>query len=195
MGILLLLALHFLGFGSSTNGGRTEIYVRSGSTWKHQATLTQNVDSSEEGCSVSLSTDGNTLAAGAQNAYHGTGVTLVYVRSNSTWKRQAFLTQFRANSHEGSAIKLSTDGNALVVGAPGFNNNTGIIYIYTRSQAQWEYQDSLTQGLTNSTEGAAIALSPQTLAVGAPYFNNTIGATFIYVNKRSQKKMDYIGVT
>ena len=49
--------------------GATQIYIRSGTIWTHQATLTQNGrDFSYEGWSIALTPDGSTLAAGSMIA-------------------------------------------------------------------------------------------------------------------------------
>ncbi len=49
-------------FNHYADAGATQIYVRSGSVWKYQATLTQSEAGSKEGSSVALAAEGNMLA-------------------------------------------------------------------------------------------------------------------------------------
>lgn len=78
-----LLAVGAFNFtGSIGNCGATQIYVRSGESWKHETTLTANALSSNEGYSVALSTgleDGKALlAAGAPLYADSEGVIFLY---------------------------------------------------------------------------------------------------------------------
>lgn len=160
--------------------GVTIIYTGSGATWQLQTTLTQGEKSSWEGSSVSLSADGNTLAASAPYFGGFSGATQIYTRSGATWKYQATLTHGDESSWEGFSVSLSADGNTLAAGAP-YSRVGGQIQIYTRSANTWTWQQTLTQSLPHTHEGYSVALSADgnTLAAGAPYAG-VGGETHIY---------------
>ena len=75
--------------GADANGvadqGAVSVFTRSGGAWKQQQTLSavDGAAKSNFGSSVSLSSDGNTLAVGGPNA--GKGSVLVFTRANGTW--------------------------------------------------------------------------------------------------------------
>ena len=96
------------------------------------------------GVTVSLSTDGNTLAVGAvgegsnatgingdqsDNSAGSSGAAYVFVRSGTSWSQQAYIKASNtANADQfGISLSLSGDGNTLAVGANAEDSNaTGI---------------------------------------------------------------------
>lgn len=70
---------------SVADQGTVSVFARSGGAWKQQQTLsaTNGEAKSNFGSSVSLSSDGNTLAVGGPNA--GKGSVLVFTRANGAW--------------------------------------------------------------------------------------------------------------
>ncbi len=69
--------------------GATKIYTKHANTWYPKASLSMQIANSNEGSSVSLSANGNTLAVGAPGA-NGTsiGQTHIYVRSGTQYRYQ-----------------------------------------------------------------------------------------------------------
>jgi hypothetical protein len=166
--------------------GQTQIYVRSGTTWSLQATLSQQIEKSEEGYSVSLSADGNTLAVSAPTQ----GTVYIYTRSGITWSYQATLSETQANSFYGRSVCLAADGNTLAVGAPYYQTESaydvGLTLMYVKSGTKWLLLTSLSQEITEAQEGWSVALSADgtMLAAGTPYYSYSnslnVGGTQIY---------------
>jgi len=71
--------------GSVSDKGSASVFVRKGTEWSAQQVLVDDngVAKANFGSSVSLSSDGNTLAVGGPNA--GKGSVVVFTRSNGTW--------------------------------------------------------------------------------------------------------------
>lgn len=71
--------------GANVDQGSVSVFARTGTAWKEQQviTLDNGAASGNFGWSVSLSTDGNTLAAGGPN--QGAGRAAVFTRSGGTW--------------------------------------------------------------------------------------------------------------
>jgi hypothetical protein len=71
--------------GSVSNKGSASVFVRKGTEWSAQQVLVDDNGAAKAnfGSSVSLSSDGNTLAVGGPNA--GKGSVVVFTRSNGTW--------------------------------------------------------------------------------------------------------------
>jgi len=157
---------------SANNAGAVYIYTSNGSTWSQQAyikaTNTEAVDLF--GYSVSLATDGETLAVGAHgesssttginstpdNAAIAAGAVYIYSRSGITWSQQAYIKASNTDADDrfGISVALSGEGASLAVGAyqeksttTGINstpNNdasqAGAVYIYSRSGITWSQE-------------------------------------------------------
>lgn len=123
--------------GSAAEAGAVYVFTRGGSRWVQQAYVkASNTGAGDRfGSSVALSSDGNTLAAGARNEASaatgvngnetdntaaGAGAAYVFTRSGSTWTQQAYVKPSNIGASDGFAasLALSSDGNTLVAGAP-----------------------------------------------------------------------------
>lgn len=131
---------------STADSGAVYVFVNSGSSWVQQAYLkASNTFAGDNfGESVSLSSDGSTLAVGAPfedssattiNGSQTTrtasdaGAVYVFTRSGGAWTQQAYVkpTNAYAASYFGWSIALSDDGSTLASGAPGeSNSNAGV---------------------------------------------------------------------
>ena len=134
----------FTGLNSYT--GAVYVFTRSGASWSQQAYLkASNTDNGDVfGSSVSLSSDGNTLAISAtgedsnatgvdgdqtDNSAAASGATYVFVHSGTSWSQQAYIKASNAGVSDGfgSSVSLGEDGNTLAIGATSEDSNaTGI---------------------------------------------------------------------
>ena len=127
------------------------IYTRSGSTWTQEAVMTSDgtVSNGVFGESVALSADGATLLVSERTAHNSQGAVNVYVRSGTTWSRQAKLIKIDTETGDdfGYSIALSGDGNTALVGAYASDRgglvNSGVCYVFTRSGVTWSQQAEL----------------------------------------------------
>ena len=134
----------FTGLNSYT--GAVYVFTRSGTSWSQQAYIKASNTDDEDffGSSVSLSSDGNTLAIGAtgedsnatgvdgdqtDNSAAASGATYVFVRSGTSWSQQAYIkaSNTEAGDAFGRSLSLGEDGTTLAVGADGEDSDaTGI---------------------------------------------------------------------
>jgi hypothetical protein len=164
------------------NIGATFIYIRSGTTWSYQSLLTQQIVAAYEGSSVALSADGTILAAAAPGEPGVFGATQIYTLIEGQWVHQATLSQINQLNRGCQSVSLSADGTTLAASNYGYNNNTGITFIYTLSGSTWSQQTTLSQNSVGSFEGTSVSLSADgnTVAVGATNLNGYMGGTQIY---------------
>src|SRR6058998_922974 len=120
------------------SSGAVYVFVRSGNTWTQQAFIKSSNPGKEDwfGSRLTLSGDGNTLAAGAQVENGGskgingdqkdqsaedTGAVYFFTRSGTTWIQTAYVKASNADPYDefGSAMALSKDGKLMAVGARG----------------------------------------------------------------------------
>jgi hypothetical protein len=119
------------------DSGAVYVFTRSGTTWVQQAYVkASNTGAIDQfGFSVSLGSDGNTLAVGAvledskgtgvngldqdDDTLSGSGAVYVFTRSGTTWSQQAYVkaSNTGASDQFGISVSLSSDGNTLAVGA------------------------------------------------------------------------------
>merc|ERR1712151_933419 len=131
------------------------------------------------GRSVSLSSDGMTVAVGSTYG------------SNTNGKRSGHARVFRLNDgrwvqvgntmngevvgdYFGRSISLSTDGSILAVGAP-YHNSSGRVQVFKINQAQWSQIGKSLDGEAEADWfGTKVSLSADgaTVAVGGPGNNN-----------------------
>lgn len=142
----------------TASAGTAYVYVRTGSNWAQQASVTaSNAQRNDSfGASLALSGDGNTLAVGAYgeassdtgingnggpvstDAYYGfQGAAYIFKRAGGTWTQTTHIKptntaegdKYRYYGYFGLALALSSNGNTLAVGAPGKTRWDGASYV------------------------------------------------------------------
>ena len=177
------------GPNDNSGQGANWIFTRSGTNWSEQAKLvgTSNTGAANQGQSVSLSADGNTVMAGGFNDNSGIGAAWVWTRSGSNWSEQAKLigTGNTGASNQGKSVSLTADGNTAMVGGPNDNSGQGANWIFTRSGSTWTQQGSKLVGTGNTDaakQGQSVSLSADgnTSIFGGHFDNNYQGATWVF---------------
>lgn len=179
---------------AASNAGAAYVFSRTGVSWIQQAYVkASNPDSGDHfGTSLALSSDGNTLAAGADaenggaggiggdesdNSAANAGAVYVFARAGTNWSQQAYVKASTpsANDTFGVGLSISHDGNRLGVGAPGQDAtalDSGAAYLFARNGSSWSEIAMLKAPIPGSDDdfGRSIAISGdgETLAVGAP---------------------------
>lgn len=172
------------------NSGAAYVFRRNNDTWSQQEYLKPNDtgDGDFFGWSVSVSSDGETLAVGAMmEDGSGTGVNsasnddainsgavYVFVHSNNTWSQDAYVKASNAGYEDrfGFAVSLSADGRNLAVGAifedsvatmAGAANegaaDSGAVYIFVRTSGSEWSQQAFVNSSNISNFGHAVSLS------------------------------------
>ena len=149
-----------------------------------------NIGSANQGHSVALSADGNTLVEGGYTDNSGAGAVWVFTRgSNGTWSQQGQKlvgTDATGAARQGSSVALSADGNTLVEGGYGDNSYIGATWVFTRgSDGTWSQQGQKLVG-TSATgaaqQGISVALSADgnALVEGGEADNGGAGAVWVF---------------
>lgn len=148
---------------------------------------TNNIGSSEQGYSVSLSADASTLAVGAPQDNDGIGCVYIFVESGGIWIQQAQLIglNYIGTPGQGNCVALNQDGNTLAFGGSNDNDGIGAVWVFTRAAGTWAQQGDKIVGqgyIGQPAMGSSCALSDDgnTLAFGGYFDNAGIGATWIY---------------
>jgi hypothetical protein len=171
---------------NGTDSGKINIYqlgLTGGTTgWVKKETF--NGDSGDYfGCSVSVSSDGTTVAVGALGNNTSTGKCSVYKDGTSGWIQVGSdINGINTGDQSGYSVSLSSDGTRLAIGAPKYEtNNPGISIIYelgvTGGILDWIEIGQPIYGNINDELGFSISLSGDgtIVAIGSPQINDTLG--------------------
>ena len=198
------------GPAGNSNIGAVWVFTRAAGVWNQQARLTgmdaiPTSGAVNQGCSVSLSSDGNTaLVGGRKDNSAAGGAAWVYTRANGNWTQQGpklvgsgyvrgtvFYGPANLPVDQGASVALSADGNTAVIGGPYDNAlsggfalpSGGAIWVFTRTGGVWSQQGPKLVGSGNITEftyqGSAVAVSADgntLIAVGT----NTYGSAWVF---------------
>ena len=177
--------------GPSDNAstGAVWVWTRSGGVWSQQAKLVSPnfLVSARQGTSVALSADGNTAVVGGYSDNNSFGAAWVWTRSAGVWAEGPKLVGSNANTNpqQGVSVSISGDGNTIIVGGNGDNNNTGAAWVWTQSAGIWAQQGAklVGTGATGSShQGISVSLSADgnTAMVASNYDNNNTGTAWIW---------------
>ncbi|MGE0550202.1 MAG: FG-GAP repeat protein [Kofleriaceae bacterium] len=132
---------------------------------------------------------GGVNSDGMDNSLPFAGAAYVFAKSDGTWLQQAYIKSPNPEASEffGTSTAVSSDGSVLVVGASGNSSSSsgigtmqadgkspgsGAVYLYRRTEAGWQYEESFKASNPNRYDvfGLAVAVSPEgnTLALAAP---------------------------
>jgi len=170
--------------GNGNESGHVRVYNWSGSSWSQ---LGDDIDGEAEGdhsgYSVSLSSDGTTIAVGAdQNDGNGemSGHVRVYNLTEGSWTQLGNdLDGESSGDFSGESVSLSSDGSVVAIGAHGNDSNgneSGHVRVYNYSGGIWTQLGGDIEGeTTGSYSGNAVSLSSDgtIVAIGARFnFDN-----------------------
>jgi len=172
--------------GAGTDAGHVRIYTWNGSSWAQQGSdIDGEAAGDQSGHSVSLSSDGSTVAIGGRlNDGNGSnsGHVRIYTWSGSSWAQQGSDIDGEAvDDQSGYSVSLSSDGTTVAIGATGNDGNgsaSGHVRIYTWNGSSWAQQSSDIDGEAASDfSGYSVSLSSDgsTVAIGANY-NDAAGS-------------------
>ncbi len=199
----------------NTDTGAVWIFTRSGGDWTQQGNKlvgTGSVDGACQGCSVSLSSDGNTAIVGGYDDNSGAGAAWVFTRSDAVWSQEGGKLVGNPASVFGNAVSLSGDGNTAIIGEPdlevyisGSYLPRGAAWVFTRSEEVWT-GGSLLAGTdavegggygTGSRQGSSVALSSDgnTAIVGGYGDSSNVGAAWIFATPSAPLPVELVSFT
>ncbi len=140
--------------------GKAYVYVRTGSSWAYQATLSAATGASGDWFGSGVAISGDTAVVGARN--HGTsGAAFVFTRTGTSWGQQATLTGSDAVEGAQQGLSVALDGETAVVGG------AGSAYVFTRSGTSWSEQSMPAAPAGAAGFGSSVSIDGETAVVGA----------------------------
>ena len=182
-----------LGDGQPSRQGAAYVYLKTGKTWKQVAELTSSnpMDGESVGSTVAISSDGNTIFAGAPANQYGAmqtaGSIYVFVKPSGGWTSMTQTAKLTSPGTQYMAgwITASTDGTTVVGGSSGTSS-----YVFVEPKGGWADMSAATATLAdpsgwgsgnNPNNYPTISGDGSTVAVGSlPEAPNYDGNVFVY---------------
>ena len=184
----IAVAARYENINDLNNNGTVRIYEYNDNTnlWEQLGnTISGTQDSDRLASSLCFDSTGNILAIGACQANGNDGFVIVYKFENNSWITRGskldssfiFPNETQTNMDIGYRVKLSSNGNKLVISCPRYEiNNTGSnigkIIIFNFISGDWVQDQSNISGGANYTselgEGLAISQDANVILAGAP---------------------------
>ena len=163
-------------FGADAGSGSSYVFVRNGATWTQQAELFASEAGGEFfGFSVALSGETALIGALFDDTVRGAnaGSAYVFVRSGTTWTKQAHLHASDGAEGDQFGGSVSLTGDTAIVGASLDDTAGGVdagsAYVFVRSGTSWMEQAHLlaSDGAESDYFGYSVALDGVTGLVSA----------------------------
>lgn len=164
------------------------VFVRTASGWSEQAKLTVDDGVLGDEFAQSVSISGDTVVVGAPGfLYEGyAGAAYVFVRSGTTWTREAKMTP--TGGREGDRFgKVSVSESTVVVGAWGNDSAKGAAHVFVRTGSTWTEEARLVANDVVSGDGFgwSVSVSGDTAVIAAPFqglgYDSSKGAGYVFV--------------
>jgi hypothetical protein len=151
--------------GRNNSQGAVYVYEIDGlNNWNYVTTLLPpNLNDTDQfGYSVCI--DSNKIVVGTYTAEE----VYVFEYNGTQWDANPEILSV-VSSYYGFGRTVSMDGNTIVVGALGNNNQTGAAYVFDYDGVEWNYKQELTDpfGVIDDDFGCSVAIDGNVIVVGA----------------------------
>ena len=174
----------------NANAGAAYVFIRDPLTgvWSEPVKLIADDGAENDWFGYSVAVDGETIVVGARWHNGKAGAAYVFTKPFTGW---ADMTQTaKLTASDGGAFNyfghsVAVGGETIVIGAPGYNANTGVAYVFTKPFTGWADMTQ-TAKLTASDGGAgdgfgnSVAVDGETIVVGAQQGDGERGSAYVF---------------
>ena len=179
----------------NANIGCAHVFIRSAGVWSQQGSKlvgTGATGTAQQGTSVAVSGDGNTLVLGGRTDNTNLGAAWVFTRSAGVWTQQGSKlvgSGAVGASEQGVSVSLSSNGDTLIVGGWSDDSSSGAMWVYTRSAGVWSQDGSkvvptnqASTGFASGSFGGSSSLSSDglTFVAGARFHQSNTGSVWVF---------------
>lgn len=152
----------------------------------HAQTTADSEAESMQGFARAVDVSGETIFIGEPANYHQPGLVYVFIKEGSEWVEQSRLQASDGEIGNNFGSIISADGDHVLVGAPGANDDTGSAYLYNGSNGEWTETKLASLSGGESSFGASVLLHGDHAYVGAPGHSEGSGAVFVFRNEEGE---------
>ncbi len=160
--------------GNGMRSGHVRVYGNTSGVWTQIGTDIDGEVSFAASGSVSLSSDGTTLAIGASGSDSSAGYVRIYENISGVWTQiGANIDGEAAGQNSARNVSLSSDGSMLAIGVPGHwldTGSIGVVRIYENIAGVWtQIGADIVDEAEDDESGGSVSLSSDgnTVAIGA----------------------------
>ena len=170
--------------GVGNNSGTTRIYEWNGTAWVLKGSQINGLTADERsGWQVSISSNGNIVAIGANANNSNTGTTRIYEWNGTAWVlKGSQINGLTSGENSGYSVSINGTGTIVAIGAysndEGPGSDSGTTRIYEWNGTAWVLKGSQINGLTSGEQsGFSVSLSSNgtSVAIGAKSFDGGVG--------------------
>jgi hypothetical protein len=172
---------------SDLNAGRAYVFTKRAGYWTQVAKLKGSDTVVGDAFGYSVAVSGTTVVVGAPDYTIPTltGRAYIYTETVGRWKQTAELNGAGPVTLEQFGGSVAISGTTAIVGAPGFLNNAGRVYLFNRQGATWTLLASLTEGdpVSGDYFGDSVAISGNIAVAGAEGDATNAGQAYVLTKK------------
>jgi hypothetical protein len=164
--------------GNGTQSGHTRVFIWNGNSWIQKGSdIDGEASQDHSGVSVSISSDGNTIAIGAEwNDGNGnfSGHTRVFEWNGSIWiQKGPDIDGLQASSLSGEFVSINSTGSIVAIGEQN-GSVSGLVRVFEWNGTQWVQRGNNLIGELSGDGLSRVSLNSDgtVLAVGAPWNDN-----------------------
>ena len=174
--------------------GRAYVFSWADPVWTPEGVLVPEGAGLSDGFGSTVTIDGDLAVIGAPLYDRSTsideGIAYIFERDNSgQWILRTKVEAVDGASGFQFGTSVDIQGNEVIVGAPGADNQLGAVYVYLRSGNEWtsQHRISPSDGQDGESFGRALAYAGFDLIIGAPENSNVNGANagIVYLYSRA----------
>lgn len=179
--------------------GKVKIFENINNNWVQLGNDIVGVFGDVFGNSVSLSSDGLTVAIGApynDDIDFRNGLVQIYEYDGTSWNQKGQDLYGLPREVFGNSVSLSGDGEIVAIGAPKISTDEviGVVRVYEFNGTNWEQIGLDLNGIVERDlfgNSVSISETGDLIAIGAPEIRNTsdgdkLGYSFLYQNNNNQ---------
>ncbi len=194
----------------NADAGAAYVFIRDPLTgvWSEPVKLIADDGAENDWFGYSVAVDGETIVVGARWHNGKAGAAYVFTRNSMTrvWGNDpepgethrvetAKLTASDGGAFNYFGHSVAVDGETIVIGAPGYNANTGVAYVFTRNSMTRVWGNDPEPGETHRVEtakltafnghagdgfGNSVAVDGETIVVGAQQGDGERGSAYVF---------------
>ena len=194
----------------NADAGAAYVFIRDPLTgvWSEPVKLIADDGAENDWFGYSVAVDGETIVVGARWHNGKAGAAYVFTRNSMTrvWGNDpepgethrvetAKLTASDGGTFNYFGHSVAVDGETIVIGAPGYNDNTGVAYVFTRNSMTRVWGNDPESGETHRVEtakltafnghagdgfGNSVAVDGETIVVGAQQGDGERGSAYVF---------------
>ena len=194
----------------NADAGAAYVFIRDPLTgvWSEPVKLIADDGAENDWFGYSVAVDGETIVVGARWHNGKAGAAYVFTRNSMTrvWGNDPDPAEIhrvetaKLTASDGGAFNyfghsVAVDGETIVIGAPGYNANTGVTYVFTRNSMTRVWGNDPDPGETHRVEtakltafnghagdgfGHSVAVDSETIVVGAQQGDGERGSAYVF---------------